>query len=704
MTEAIDSHDSDARVAHGEAMLTVRDLEVKFGGTHREVSVVRGVSFEIDRGETLGIVGESGSGKSVTATAIMGLHGANASISGSVKLDGKELLGLSDAGMSRLRGSKIAMIFQDPMTSLDPVQKIGVQVVEAVMLHRQLNRKEAEAETLRLLELVGIPDASRRISDYPHQFSGGMRQRVVIAIAMANNPDLIIADEPTTALDVTVQAQVLDALKRAQEHTNAALILVTHDLGVVAGRADRIMVMYAGKAVETGEVDEIFYRSRMPYTRGLLAALPRIDVRDRRLTPIPGSPPQPATLTGSACPFATRCDFAANLCLESEPELIDVNDAQHKAACHFALDQDVLPAYESRPREEPPQARDATRPEEADESEPIFRVSNLTKDFRVRRDSAVVRAVNDVSFAIRAGETLGLVGESGCGKSTISRAVVRLDDPTSGTVHLGGQELTAMSRSVLRPHRRRVQMVFQDPHSSLDPRMSIEQVLAEPLRLAGYSRSERRARIIALLEDVGLPAESASRYPHEFSGGQRQRIGIARALATDPELLVLDEPVSALDVSVQAGVINLLSDLVDAKQLGYLFIAHDLSVVAHISTNIAVMYLGRIVEYGASGDIFDSPRHPYTKALISAIPIPDPVRERAREKVVLRGEVPSPLDPPSGCPFRTRCLIYNQVLTADQQTHCATEVPKLEPDVGSHEVACHYPDLYSQTTTEEVEG
>jgi len=677
-----------------QPLLRVRDLTVSFRAPSGTINAVRGVSFDVARGEVVGIVGESGSGKSVTSTAIMGLHGESATIGGSITLDGEELVGASDKALGRVRGKKVAMIFQDPMTSLNPVIKVGEQVSEAVLIHRPMSRSDANAEAVRLLGLVGIPNPEERAGNYPHEFSGGMRQRVVIAIAMANDPDLIIADEPTTALDVTVQAQVLDALELARKHTNAALILVTHDLGVVAGRADRVMVMYAGRAVETGEVDDLFYRSRMPYTRGLLASIPRLDDRTLPLVPIPGTPPSPSSLDGSFCPFAARCDFATELCRSSEPVLVDVPGVGHRAACHYADDFAVIPAQNSDliDAEHIP----GTAPQKIEGREPVLSVQHLTKNYSVRskNQKRTVHAVADVSFDIAPGETLGLVGESGCGKSSVSRSVVRLQDMTAGRVTLNGDDLAAVSGRRLREMRRRIQMVFQDPYSSLDPRMSVGDILMEPLRLSRYPKGDRDARIAELLEAVGLTASMANRYPHEFSGGQRQRLGIARALATDPEVLVLDEPVSALDVSVQAGVVNLLRGLIRDRELGALFIAHDLSVVAHISDRIAVMYLGRIVEIGDSEDVFANPVHPYTKALISAVPLPDPILERTRESITLQGEVPSPLDPPSGCAFRNRCVIYEQMLSDEQRATCRGEVPALTTHDSSQAAACHFPERY----------
>ncbi len=678
-----------------EPLLRVSDLRVGFGARGASVDAVRGVSFDLRRGEVLSIVGESGSGKSVTSNAVMGLLPDSAVVTGSIRLEGHELVGASDRQLGTIRGRRISMIFQDPMTSLNPVRTVGDQLVEAILIHRPIGRKKASREAIELLQVVGIPDASNRMTNYPHEFSGGMRQRVVIAIAMANKPDVIIADEPTTALDVTVQAQVLRALEEARRHVDAALILVTHDLGVVAGHADRVLVMYGGRVVERGTVDEIFYGSRMPYSRGLLAAIPRIDRRDARLVPIPGSPPTPAQLTGRACPFAPRCDFATDLCRTSEPDLVSVAAAGHAAACHYANDYDSVPAENPDLVESDAPPRGRIDPG----ARPLLEVRDLVKTYPVRKQgkSGTVYAVDGVSFEIRPGETLGLVGESGCGKSSVSRSIVRLQSVTDGTVTLGGDDMTAASGSRLRALRGRMQMVFQDPYSSLDPRMSVEEVLTEPLRLSGYPRGKRRQRVEELVSAVGLSPAILDRYPHEFSGGQRQRLGIARALATDPDVLVLDEPVSALDVSVQAGVINLLADLRRDRGLGYLFIAHDLSIVAHISDRIAVMYLGRIVEIGDADRIFTAPRHPYTKALISAVPVPDPRRERDREYIPLVGDPASPTTRAGGCSFRSRCPIYAESLGADQRSRCETETPDLSPHEAQQASACHFPEQYPAT-------
>jgi peptide/nickel transport system ATP-binding protein len=660
-------------------VLQVDDLHVSFPTDDGLVRAVRGVSFSLAAGESLGIVGESGSGKSVTSLAIMGLLPVNAQVEGEVRFGDRQLLGLSDDEMSDVRGSRISMVFQDPMTSLNPVYTVGHQVAEAILAHNDVGDAKARERAVELLEIVGIPNAGQRADSYPHELSGGMRQRVVIAIAMANDPDVIIADEPTTALDVTVQAQILAALERARQETGAALILITHDLGVVAGHTDRVAVMYAGRLVETGSAREVFYRPRMPYTMGLLGGVPRLDRAQRRLTPIAGAPPSLLD-PGAGCPFAPRCPLAETVC-EEEPELLAVS-AGHRAACHFAgtlTGTTVYPQEEERPL--PPVG------------EPILRVRELVKHFPLRsrgllrKQVGTVHAVCGVSFEVRQGETLGLVGESGCGKTTTARALLNLVRATSGEVLFGDSELTRLSRSGMRPLRRHLQIIFQDPYASLDPRMTVSEIVAEPLRIHG---SYDRAQVRELLRLVGLNPEHGNRYPHEFSGGQRQRIGVARALALKPRLLVLDEPVSALDVSIQAGVLNLLKDLQEELGLGYLFVSHDLSVVRHIAHRVAVMYLGKIVELAPAEQLFSRPAHPYTQALISAIPIPDPDKERARTRILLTGDVPSPSAPPSGCRFRTRCPTFALRLSQDERARCVAEEPALVRRGTAAPVACHY--------------
>nr|WP_133848867.1 ABC transporter ATP-binding protein [Labedaea rhizosphaerae] len=679
-------------------VLRVSDLTVSFPSESGRVQAVRGLNYEVSAGEVLGIVGESGSGKSVSSLAVMGLLPQQARISGSIKFRDRELLGLSDDQLSKIRGKRISMVFQDPLSALTPVYTVGDQIAEALRAHgHSMSKQQAHNRAVELLDLVGIPNAANRAKAFPHEFSGGMRQRAVIAIAIANDPDLIIADEPTTALDVTVQAQVLEVLKTAQEVTGAGIVIITHDLGVVAGFADRLMVMYAGKAVETGQVDEIYAHPRMPYTLGLLGSIPRLDAEERQpLVPIEGQPPSLVDLP-PGCPFAPRCPMVVDACREAEPPLSDVDGSeQHRAACIranelIAEDPDAAEVFEVEAVEE---AAIAKVPRE--QRPIVLSVNELVKHFPLtkgavfKRRVGTVHAVDGVSFDIRAGETLGLVGESGCGKTTTLMEILGLDTLMGGDIAILGNLTTSLTKQSRREIRRDMQVVFQDPMASLDPRMPIGDVLAEPMQVHGYSKQKIASRIPELLDLVGLRAEHAERYPAEFSGGQRQRIGIARALALEPKLIVLDEPVSALDVSIQAGVINLLDELKAKLELAYLFVAHDLSVVRHIADRVAVMYLGKIVEIGEVDGVFGDAKHPYTQALLSAIPIPDPVAERSRERIILTGDLPSPANPPRGCRFHTRCFTF-AALPEDKRQRCLDEEPVLAAHGDDQQAACHFP-------------
>ncbi|WP_043662955.1 ABC transporter ATP-binding protein [Streptomyces xylophagus] len=590
-------------------LLQVTDLDVDFGGR----PAVRGVGLTLERGEVLGLVGESGSGKSATALAVLGLLPGNAVVRGSVRLDGQELVGASDKQLTRIRGSRVSMVFQDPLSAFTPVYRIGDQVAEAVRAHQDVSREQALERAVELLDLVGIPEPALRARAFPHEFSGGMRQRAMIAMAMANDPDVILADEPTTALDVTIQAQVLDVLRTAQRETGAAMLLVSHDLGVIAGAADRVAVMHEGRVVESGTAVDVFTRPQEPYTKQLLAAVPRIDA--------PRAPQPPV-------------------------------------------------------------------------GEQVLKVRGLTRTFPVLKGTAFKRrigtvyAVDGVDLDIRRGEALALVGESGSGKSTTLFELLELARPEGGTIELFGQRLGGLSATETKALRRRVQIVFQDPMASLDPRMPVGDIVAEPLRTQGADRVTIGRRVPELLTQVGLDPAHAERFPHEFSGGQRQRIGIARALSVEPELLVLDEPVSALDVSVQAGVLKLLQRLKEELGLAYLFVSHDLSVVRNIADRVSVVYLGRTVEAGPVDEVFERPRHPYTQALLSAVPLPDPVRERQRQsaRILLAGDPPSPTRRYDGCRFRGRCPLQAQLGEGDRE-RCGREVPVLDGDGA----ACHFP-------------
>ncbi|GLJ60189.1 MULTISPECIES: ABC transporter ATP-binding protein [Microbacterium] len=626
-----------------EPVLSVRDLRVSFASEAGRVDAVRGVSFDLLPGQTLGIVGESGSGKSVTSLAIMGLLAETAHVTGSIVFQGDELIGKTDKQMSAIRGNGLAMIFQDPLTSLTPVYTIGDQLVEALVVHNAgMGRKRAWERGIELLTLVGITDPERRMKAFPHEFSGGMRQRVVIAIAMANNPKLIIADEPTTALDVTIQAQILDLIRTAQRETGAAVIMITHDMGVVANIADDVLVMYAGKPIEQASAVDLFDDTRMPYTIGLLGAIPRVDKKEKQpLVAIKGNPPLLIDLP-DACPFADRCPIVLDACRVGEPELLQVSgDADHRAACIRAdeIHAGLIGGRPVYPVPVIPESDLVRTPRE--ERKTVLEVSHLSKTFPIlkgilKRKVGEVQAVKDISFDIKEGETLAIVGESGSGKTTTLLEIMEFAAPEGGDIRINGTSVRELKgRHRERAARRDIQIVFQDPMGALDPRMTVFDIIAEPLQTIGTSKERTHERVDELMGLVGLNPAHSDRFPQAFSGGQRQRIGIARALATEPKLVVLDEPVSALDVSIQAGVLNLLDELKMRLGISYLFVAHDLSVVRHLADRVAVMYRGDFVEFGDVDDVFDTPQHPYTQALLSAIPIPDPKVERGRTRVEL---------------------------------------------------------------------
>jgi oligopeptide/dipeptide ABC transporter ATP-binding protein len=755
-------------------VLDIQNLSTHIKLTSSVVQAVGDVTMRIDAGETLGIVGESGCGKSMTGLSIMGLLPPGGSIvGGSIKLDGRELVGLKQEELRRVRGNDIAMIFQDPLTSLDPTKTIGYQVAEPVRLHRGASRAEALNRAVEALTLVGLPQPKERLDDYPHQLSGGLRQRVMIAMALANEPKLLIADEPTTALDVTIQAQILALLRDLKDRLGMAMLLITHDMGVIAGHADRVNVMYAGRVVENADVVELFNHMHHPYTQTLLASIPQLDQdANKALHAIPGLPPD-LSHPPQGCRFAARCPRATDKCHVDEPSLSGPT-FEHQASCWHPVDgplelvvigeggpdavstglaaPDTESATEAAPppdqagytvdfvadaaladaatseasaAETPaPDAGASTAAEEypaaaeavvvaaglevtadgrlevtartvevatanGDGIVPLLDITNLVKEYPItsgvlQRKVGSVKAVSDVSFSVPAGTTFGLVGESGCGKTTIGKMIVALERPNSGAVTLGGMDVSRLRGAELRHKRRDLQLMFQDPHSSLDPRMRVGAIIGEPLSVQHLgSKRAQRDRVFELLGEVGLPQNAVERYPHEFSGGQRQRIGLARALTLNPRLIVADEPVSALDVSIRAQVLNLMKRLQASHGLTYVVISHDLAVVKYMAERIGVMYLGKMVELGSAQDIYERAAHPYTAGLIATIPVPKPSLERAKKGAAIKGELPSPVNPPSGWRFRTRCPFAQEI--------CAAEEPQLRSFGPGHVAACHFP-------------
>jgi peptide/nickel transport system ATP-binding protein len=666
-----------------EPILEIVDLHTWFFTDAGVVRAVDGVSFSLHAGETLGIVGESGSGKSVTAKSIIRLLDEPARIvQGTISFRGRDMVHLDEEELREIRGAEIAMVFQDPMTSLNPVLRISRQLIETMTAHRRFSPRAARDRAVTLLGRMGMATPERAVNSFPHQFSGGMRQRVMLAMGFVNEPTLLIADEPTTALDVTIQAQILDLLRELNADFGTAVILISHDLGVIANVCSRVLVMYAGEVVEEGAPEDLLTDPRHPYTWALLNAAPRLDQAndgDRRLTTIEGQPPDPHDWP-SGCRFRARCPFAITQCIE-HPALLPIGE-DRAARCWVTQGGERL--------HPPTHARAVVEARTGSAAPALLEVRDLAKHFVLPRDSfleprRILRAVDGVDFDVFPGETVGLVGESGCGKSTLARVVMRLTEPTAGRIMFDGQDITHLSQSEIRPLRRRMQMIFQDPYGSLNPRMTVGDILSGPLRLHGLVPTDGsvRSRVQELLDLVGLPPTSAARFPHEFSGGQRQRISIARALAVEPGFIIGDEPISALDVNIQAQIINLMIGLQERLGLTYLFIAHDLAVVRHISDRIVVLYLGRVVETAPAHELFAHPLHPYTNTLISAVPVPDPHLERSRRRITLQGEVPSAVNPPSGCHFRTRC----PAATA----RCADETPHLSEAAPGHLVACHFP-------------
>jgi len=668
-----------------EALLKVSNLKTWLGRKEQPLRAVDGVDFTIQRGETFALLGESGCGKSMTALSLLGLNpqGVSRIVAGKVELADQDLLALSEADMLKIRGRRIAMIFQEPQSSLNPVLSVGEQISECLEHHFNLDSDSCKQRVIELLESVGIPDPKQRTKEYPHQLSGGMKQRVMIAMALAGEPELLIADEPTTALDVTIQAQILDLLKQIQTDTGMAILLISHDLAVVAQMADHVAVMYAGQIVETARREQFFKQHQHPYTDKLFQALPSEQKREQRLTVIKGNVPV-LTQKFTGCRFVERCDHAWQKCHSELPLWLEEND--HGVRCHlFNSDAEVErmmipPTHYSSPLSE-------VLPAEKN----VLTVKNLKVHFPIRkglfqRIVGQVRAVDGIDLSLKQAETVALVGESGCGKTTVGKGILQLVPVSSGEVDFRGHKLNSLSERALKQHRSSLQIVFQDPYSSMNPRMTIRQIIEEGLSAKQFAKDtvEKDKRIDELLERVGLRAEIKHRYPHEFSGGQRQRICIARALAAEPEIIICDEPTSALDVSVQAQILNLLREIQHEFGLSYLFITHNIAVVNYLAHRVAVMYLGRIVEQGHRDEVLHSPKHPYTQALLRSVP--ELELKSQGDGLRLEGELPSPANPPQGCHFHQRCpqVMPKCLETYPDQTHLSA----------SHEVRCF---LYQET-------
>jgi oligopeptide/dipeptide ABC transporter ATP-binding protein len=580
--------------------------------------------------------------------------------------------------MQSQRGNEVALIPQDPMSSLNPTTKIGRQIGEGLRIHRGASDDEARKRALEVLEMVDMPRPAERLDQYPFELSGGLRQRVIIAMGLVCSPKLLIADEPTTALDVTIQAQILDILDRLRKELSMAVLLITHDMGVIAGRTDRVVVMYGGKKAEESPTDELFKSMRHPYTQALLASMPSLETASKQqLVSIAGMPPD-LTKVIVACRFAPRCANATDQCRQEDPQL--TGNTRHQFACFHPVAGPLTTIVTA------PVTAEAV---EAAPHKELARVEHMVKEFPIKagliqHKVGAVHAVSDVSFTVNEGETFGLVGESGCGKTTIGRMLVGIETLTSGQIYFNDRLVTDKNHKMSREDHVQRQMMFQDPYSSLNPRMSVNDIIGEPLLVQREgTKVERQRRIYELLDVVGLNHLAANRYPHEFSGGQRQRIGLARALALNPRLIVADEPVSALDVSVQAQILNLMKNLQMEKNLSYVFVSHDLAVVYYMADSIAVMYLGKIVEIGDAESVFRRPVHPYTQGLLDAVPVPDPAEARKKRGFQVRGELPSPINPPSGCRFRTRC--------PRAEALCVDVEPQLESYGDRHQAACHFP-------------
>ena len=674
-------------------LLDIRDLHTDIEIRSGVVHALSGVDLHVNPGETLGIVGESGSGKTMTALSLMGLLPQGGSVSsGQIILDGQDLTKLALKEKRKLRGTKVGMIFQDPLTSLNPTMKIGLQVCEPLRVHEKLSKKEALERAVEILKRVGMPRPEVVINNYPHQLSGGMRQRVMIAMALVCKPRILIADEPTTALDVTTQMQILDLIDELRDEYQMGVILITHDLGVVAGHTDRVAVMYAGRIVETAPTKTLFTEPKHRYTSSLMAALPeRALAAGTKLFSIPGAPPSLTNLP-VGCRFAARCLWATDECRAGYPDLS--GDDTHTFSCFHPVQEGDESPVALQAKLDTQKNGDEAGAQQAPlvSSKVLLDVKEASREYEsagsgfFKRDKGVVSAVDRVSITVKKGETYGLVGESGCGKSTMGRLIAGLERPSGGAIELDGRDLATLKGRDAVTIYRDVQMMFQDSYAAMDPRMRIDQILAEPMSIQKTANARQIAeRIMEIIEQVGLTEEILDRYPHEFSGGQLQRIGFARSLTLAPDLIVADEPVSALDVSVQAQVLNLMKDLQAELGLSYLFISHDLAVVQYMADRIGVMYLGRIVEEGPAKEVVENPKHPYTKALIDSIPVPDPEFSHDDRAIKLTGEPPSAVNPTEGCRFRPRCPF-------------AGEECKIQPALTDerHRVACHHPLLQIQ--------